>query len=279
MVRKLYPFGKKKAFNVTYDDGVLQDVRFVELLNRYHLKGTFNLNSALAENEFEWTHESGLVVKRLKTEGIVSLYSGHEVASHTLTHPYMDGLTREAILHELSADKANLEKLFGREIKGFAVPFSFYSDLIEACVKECGFEYARISEESYSFAPQYDEYHWRATVFHCCDALEELAQRFIETDEELAVFQIVGHSYDLDVENKWERMERIFAAISNQADILPMTTIEIIGYLKAMERAEITEQYIQNNSAVSLWFAVGDTVCEVRPNERVPIMAMMKKHR
>lgn len=35
MVKKLYPFGKAKAFNVTYDDGVLQDVRFVELLNKY----------------------------------------------------------------------------------------------------------------------------------------------------------------------------------------------------------------------------------------------------
>ena len=44
-MRKLYPGGKRKAFNITYDDGVLQDVRFVQLLNRYGLKGTFNLNS------------------------------------------------------------------------------------------------------------------------------------------------------------------------------------------------------------------------------------------
>ena len=31
----LYPGGKKKAFNITYDDGVLQDVRFVAMLNKY----------------------------------------------------------------------------------------------------------------------------------------------------------------------------------------------------------------------------------------------------
>ena len=47
MIRKLYPGGKEKAFNVSYDDGVAQDVRFVKLLNRYGLKGTFNLISAL----------------------------------------------------------------------------------------------------------------------------------------------------------------------------------------------------------------------------------------
>ena len=42
MIRKLYPGGKKKAFNITYDDGVYQDVRFVMLMNKYGLKGTFN---------------------------------------------------------------------------------------------------------------------------------------------------------------------------------------------------------------------------------------------
>ena len=45
MIKKRYPNGKAKAFNITYDDGVLQDVRFVELMNQYGLKCTFNLNS------------------------------------------------------------------------------------------------------------------------------------------------------------------------------------------------------------------------------------------
>ena len=68
MIRKLYPQGKKKAFSITYDDGVTQDVRFVELLNKYGLNGTFNLNSELMSNGFEWTHETGLVIQRLKPE-------------------------------------------------------------------------------------------------------------------------------------------------------------------------------------------------------------------
>ena len=55
---KLYPGGKKKAFNITYDDGVLQDERFVALLNKYGIKGTFNLNSQLMREEFSWVHPS-----------------------------------------------------------------------------------------------------------------------------------------------------------------------------------------------------------------------------
>ena len=271
MIRKLYPYGKKKAFNVTYDDGVLQDVRFVDLLNKYELKGTFNLNSLLLKNEFEWIHECGCVVKRLKTDDVVNLYVGHEVASHTLSHPYMNNLTKEEILHELSEDKANLEKLFGSEIKGFAIPFDYYSELIEQCVKECGFKYARISEESYSFCPQHDFYRWRATIFHCDDRVKSMAKQFIETDDELALFQIVGHSYDLDVEDRWDVMENIFEMISGQYDILPMTTIEIIDYLKAMSSAEITDEYIKNNSDISLWFDINGIVWEIKADEKVAL--------
>ena len=269
MVRKCYPYGKKKAFNVTYDDGVLQDIRFVELLNRYGLKGTFNLNSALMENEFEWVHETGCVVKRLSIDAVKSLYAGHEVASHTLHHPYMYDLSKEGIMWELSQDKRNLEALFGKEIKGFAVPFDYYSNLIAECVQECGFTYGRISEMSYSFKPQNDYYHWKATVFHCEECLESLMQQFVETEEELALFQIVGHSYDLDTEHMWERMEAIYQVISNQEDTLPVTTIEVIEYLKAMEQAEFTDWYIQNHSDRSLWFEINGTVYEIKPQEKL----------
>ena len=271
MIRKLYPNGKKKAFNVTYDDGVLQDIRFVELLNKYGLKGTFNLNSGLMEREFEWTHESGLVVKRLKTDIVVDLYKGHEVASHTLNHPYMENLSKEEIFAELSQDKANLEKIFGKEIKGFALPFHYYSELIKTCVQECGFSYGRISEETGSFSLPADYYSWKATFFHHFDKLEGLTKEFMETDEELGLFQIVGHSYDLDVADRWEIMEDVFRGISENKDILPMTTIEIVEYLKAMDKIEITNEYIKNNSDISLWFEIDGRVCEVKSCEKVNI--------
>ena len=234
MNQKSFLNGKTKGFNVTYDDGVLQDVRFVALLNKYNLKGTFNLNSGLMESEFEWTHESGRVIKRLSKDKAVPLYQGHEIACHTLTHPYMHDLSEQEILHELQEDKANLEKLFGREVKGFAVPFDYYSERIENCVRQCGFSYARISQESRSFAPQTDYFNWKATVFHTDPELEQLTRQFIESDEELAIFQIVGHSYDLDVEELWDRIENVFRMIASHDDILPMTTIEIVELLRSL---------------------------------------------
>ena len=37
--------GKKKAVTFSFDDGVTQDIKTLEILNKYGLKATFNLNS------------------------------------------------------------------------------------------------------------------------------------------------------------------------------------------------------------------------------------------
>ena len=229
---KLYPGGKKKAFNITYDDGVLQDERFVALLNQYGIKGTFNLNSQLMQEQFSWTHPCGMQVARLSPEQAKHLYDGHEVASHTLTHPYMQELPDEELYRQLKTDKENLEQLFGREVTGFAVPFDYYDDRIAACAKACGFAYARKSEFTGNFTPCVDAYHWKTGIYHISPDLTDFVSAFLNTDQELAVCQIVGHSYDLDAENLWETMERICAAVSRQDDIWFCANGELVDFLR-----------------------------------------------
>ena len=229
---KLYPGGKKKAFNITYDDGVLQDERFVALLNQYGLKGTFNLNSQLMQEQFSWTHPCGMQVTRLSPEQAKHLYDGHEVASHTLTHPYMQELPDEELYRQLKSDKEALEQLFGRAVTGFAVPFDYYDDRIADCAKACGFAYARKSEFTGNFTPCVDAYHWKTGIYHISPDLTDFVSAFLITDQELAVCQIVGHSYDLDAENLWETMERICAAVSRQDDIWFCTNGELVDFLR-----------------------------------------------
>ena len=46
----------------------------------------------------------------------------------------------------------------------------------------------------------------------------------------------VGHSYDLDVENIWNRIENVFRMIAAHKEILPMATIEIVELLQRRDR-------------------------------------------
>ena len=271
MIRKLYPGGKTKAFNISYDDGVVQDVRFVELLNRYGLKGTFNLNYGLLRQSFTWQHECGMTVRRIPENQINRVYEGHEIASHSFTHPYFDCMSEIEILKELGSDKFFLERLTEREVVGYATPFYYYNDLMADCVRHCGFEYARISEESNDYSIPEDFYCWRGSKFHWDEDLEGFVQGFLETDQELALCQLVGHSYDLDVLNLWDSMERICRWVSDSGVVWAATHLELVQYLRAMNKAQVTEQRVCNNSDLPLWFSVhGRSIC-IQPGEYVPL--------
>ena len=267
MVR-CYPGGRAKAFNITYDDGILQDVRFVALMNKYGLKGTFNLNSQLMEQEFEWVHPSGMIVKRLSKDAVRHLYDGHEIASHTLTHPFLNDKTEAELLWEIGEDKRRLEELFGREVAGFGVPFHFYDEKIAECVRKCGFEYGRMSEETRNYSPWQNPFFWNCGIFHLAPELDEYVDAFFRTEEELALCQIVGHSYDLDAENLWEKMECILSRMAGDDMVCSMTHLELVRYLRAMEQAVIGEDYIENPSGSTLWFQVDGQVLELAPNQR-----------
>ena len=135
------------------------------------------------------------------------------------------------------------------------------------CVRHCGFEYARISEESNDYSVPEDFYRWRGSKFHWDDDLEAFTAGFLCSDRELALCQLVGHSYDLDVMDAWNQMERICALVSGSDDVWPATHIEIVRYLKAMKRAVITDRTIQNESQVPLWFDVDGCVRRLDPGE------------
>lgn len=269
MIKKFYPQGKSKAFNVSYDDGVLQDKELIDILNKYGIKGTFNLNSALMKQEFAWFHECGMVVKRLSDRLIRDVYKGHEIASHTLNHPYMDHLSAEEILHEMAADRDNLQALSGTEISGFAVPFDHYSDLIRECAKIAGFEYVRTSKLSGSYTPPKDVYNWQAGIFHLSAELGSFVDGFLDTDEELALCQIAGHSYDLDAERIWERIETLFAKVAADESVWFATHIELVRYLKAMGKAVVTDKYIHNTSDRELWFEIDGQTKSLQSGEEL----------
>ena len=88
-----FPYGKSKALTLSYDDGVAQDIRLIEIMKKHGLKGTFNINSGayVAEDKVREKFRG-----RMKRSEAMALYtdSGHEIAVHTYTHPFLEKLDR-----------------------------------------------------------------------------------------------------------------------------------------------------------------------------------------
>ena len=253
-IKKLFPQFKSKAFIFSYDDGVEQDKRFIALLDRYHFRATFNLNSGL--EDFIWKHDCGLDIRRMNMREMYRLYDEHEIASHTVDHPYMDYMSDDGIRYQLGHDKYQLEMKFNRHVSGFAVPFHYYDDRIKHIAMEMGFEYSRCSNFSYSFHPFDDFYQVTPTIFHKDDRLFKLLDQFYQSEEELPIFLLVGHTYDFDVYNNWDMIEKVMDELSKHEDVINLTTIEAVKYMKAMNDIEIIDDQIINHSDIDLYFEI-----------------------
>ena len=90
----------------------------------------------------------------------------------------------------------------------------------------------------------------------------EFANGFFTTDTELALCQIVGHSYDLDTEDMWEEMENLLKRVSEDKNIMSLTNIELVRYLKDIRSVDISTDIISNHTETDLWFETDrGTVC------------------
>ena len=97
--------GKMKALTFSYDDGVMQDKRLIDIFNKYQLKSTFNLNSGRFGIDVLLVR-GGVEVElfKVKENDVRLLYEGHEVAAHTLTHPNLCKLSTEDIITQIEED-------------------------------------------------------------------------------------------------------------------------------------------------------------------------------
>ena len=163
--------GKKKALTFSYDDGVTQDIRLIELFHKYGMKATFNLNSELLGKDGELLRE-GVVVSHVKNkpQDIKSIYAGHEVAVHTLTHPNLQQVSQDAeVIRQVEQDRMILSELCGYEVVGMAYPcggFCYDERVINLIRRNTGVKYSRTTNSTYNFDRQTELLEFNPSAYH-----------------------------------------------------------------------------------------------------------------
>lgn len=215
----------EKIFLISFDDGTVWDRRFVELLNKYGMKGTFNLNSGL--EEFVWQFEDRFPVRRQVLSQTLEQYRGHEIASHTLHHPWLNSLTPPQLSREVGEDCAALKALFGLEEIGFGVPFTACTEREIRIIRKYA-RYIRLSEFSDSFGLPPDRYHIPIHGLYNQPDIRERIAAFARSSLPAALFVLAGHSYELEALDQWEDMEELLAYIRSFG-FETMTTMEFVN--------------------------------------------------
>lgn len=224
-----------KAVTLSYDDGITQDIRMIELMNKYNLKATFNLNSELLGRKGMLIRNGARISHyKVHPEDVQKIYEGHEIAAHTLTHPRLPELADEDVIRQVEQDRLNLSQLAGYEVVGMAYPGGGVNndDRVAKLIKEhTGIQYARTITLTDSLDPQENLYRFNPTLYHMnFDKMMEVGQRFVElkTDKPQILY-IWGHSYEMDyAPDAWIRLEEFFKLISGHEDIFYGTNKEVL---------------------------------------------------
>lgn len=226
--------GKLKAVTFSYDDGTTQDIELIELLNKYNLKCTFNLNSELLG-------KSGILIRENKRIAhykiapcdVKSVYEGHEVAVHSLTHPTLTGLDEDEIIRQVEHDRINLSELVGYDVVGMAYPNGPNDDRVAGILRDkTGVKYSRTTTLTDSFDRQENLYRFNPNIYHIMDPdrLFEMGKQFLELQpDKPQILYIWGHSFEFDYNNENLKMlEEFFKMISGKDDIFYGTNKEVL---------------------------------------------------
>ncbi len=224
-----------KAVTFSYDDGVTQDQRLIEMFNKYGLKATFNINSELLGKAGSLVIEETTVAHvKPRTKEIRSIYAGHEIAAHTLTHPNLTTLDDAEIVRQVEQDRLRLSEIAGYEVVGMAYPcggVNCNEHVADVIRKNTGIKYARTIISTHSFDTQAELLMFNPTVYHHSefDKMFELAEQFLTmTPNKPQLFYVWGHAYEFDIHNSWSRMEEFCRLISGHADIFYGTNKEVL---------------------------------------------------
>ena len=264
-----FPGGKHKVLTMSYDDGKVYDRQLVDIFNRYGIRGTFHMNSGLLNNDI-----------RIPSSEWLTLYKGHEIACHTVTHPTYARCPKEEIVTEIMDDRRYIESITKFPVHGLSYPNGSYNKEIVELLPSLGIKYSRTITSTNSFDIPENFCEWNPTCHHN-GGIMELGEKFLSLakPQYFNMMYVWGHSYEFERDNNWELIENFCKMMSDKDDIWYATNIEIVDYFEAFKRLEFTVNldYVYNPTVTDVWITInskhnvvipaGQTVCLTEYND------------
>lgn len=219
---------KMKAVTLSYDDGIFQDIRLIEILDQYGLRATFNINLG-RQKETDTFMKSGVMVQHINASELPKVYADHEVAGHTYMHVHLETLDDKAAREEIRRCHDGLQQLFSREIIGMAYPYGTYNDRTVELLQEEGVQYSRTCIQTERFDFPTDLLRLPTTCRHANIKLLDIAREFVTLKpDKPQLLYLWGHSYEFDEFNNWDLIEEFCRVVSGYDDIFYGTNSEVL---------------------------------------------------
>jgi peptidoglycan/xylan/chitin deacetylase (PgdA/CDA1 family) len=134
-----------KKIVITFDDGYVNVLRKgLEPLREVRFTSIQFLPVNLLGKCNEWDVPLGEAPEPIMDASQVRewMAAGHEIGSHSLSHPFLTRLAPALAREEISSSRKKLEDLFGRQIQHFCYPYGDWNESVSALVQEAGYKTA-----------------------------------------------------------------------------------------------------------------------------------------
>lgn len=278
-----FPHGKAKAVTLSYDDSRKSDIRFLDLLEKYGLKCTFNIiGEKFRSGDLFLTNDE---IKKHMID------RGHEIAVHGYYHRASGNLRAIEGIRDVLDNRIELEQQFDMIIRGMAYPDSginyfanpdYSYEKVKNYLTELDIVYSRNTATDSGFNLPNDWHDWRPTAHHDRENIFELINEFLNIDisenvyiasRRSRLFYLWGHSFEFDSKNNWDHGEEVLKRLSGHDDIWYATNIEIYDYVKAFNSlvysADSTQIY--NPTLKTVWLDIDKKVYEIKSGETLKL--------
>lgn len=228
----------KKYFTISFDDGITQDLKIMEICKKYGFYGcTFNINTGLCGESWDWVGEylgdPSLQHQRFTKDELKSgIYDGFDVEVHTLTHPSLKSYDKNLLKlrKEINRDARNIYRYTGVYPLGMAWPGgdTEYTDkTVDLVAGYTKMGFARAVGSTYGFAlPEYF-LKWYPTCAITDSNVLKYAEEFINAEcNEDMLFYVWGHGYELDLYNSYGTLEKLIKMMTEAEDVVTVTNAE-----------------------------------------------------
>lgn len=170
-----------KHIGLTFDDGYANVLRHgLEPLARHRFHAIQYLVADRLGGFNEWDAPEGEAQEALMDRAQVKewLAAGHEIGSHTLTHPHLTRISPARAKEEIFASRKKLEDFFGVTIRHFCHPYGDWNAAVRDLVISAGYETACTTEFGVNDATTSPFEIRRVTARHRSLSLKALKARF-----------------------------------------------------------------------------------------------------
>jgi peptidoglycan-N-acetylglucosamine deacetylase len=233
----------------SWDDGHPLDLRIAGLLARHGLSGTFYV-----PRDVGWPTMAAGEIRELS--------SRFEVGAHTLDHLLLDRVADDEARNQLSGSRQWIEDVTGKSCRVVCFPGGKYRRRQLPLVCEAGYEAARTSELLSTQFPRrvnglslisttvqvfpHSPFAYAKNAIRrmslrnlvgtralfCARDWLKLAQDLLqETVSQGGVFHLWGHSWEIEQQHQWGRLEAVLAMVAASRDkLINVTNSELGAY-------------------------------------------------